>query len=81
MFAPLVFAVTVGAIQLPPPRLPQPPRVPPAFKDQQAPKPRLRCGLTLVPADENIDARMRRELPDRQTTFTLRRVQPTMCRP
>ena len=41
----------------------------------------LACGLTLVPADPKVDARMMRvPAPDSGVTFTLRSVQPPICK-
>jgi hypothetical protein len=53
---------------------------PPADKNSTA-KPTVVCGLTLVPADPKVDARMMRvPAPDSGVTFTLRSVQPPICK-
>ena len=43
-------------------------------------KPTVVCGMVLVPADPKIDPRMRVTAPDNRVTFTMRRVQPTVCK-
>jgi hypothetical protein len=43
-------------------------------------KPSVVCGMTLVPADPKVDARMRVAPPDSGVTFTLRSVQPKICK-
>jgi hypothetical protein len=52
---------------------------PPADKNSTA-KPTVVCGMTLVPADPKVDARMRVPAPDSGVTFTLRSVQPPICK-
>ena len=53
---------------------------PPADKNSTA-KPTVVCGMTLVPADPKVDARMMRvPAPDSGVTFTLRSVQPPICK-
>lgn len=52
---------------------------PPADKTSAA-KPAVVCGMTLVPADPKVDAKMRVPAPDSGVTFTLRSIQPTICK-
>jgi hypothetical protein len=52
---------------------------PPADKTSTA-KPAVVCGMTLVPADPKVDAKMRVPAPDSGLTFTLRSIQPTICK-
>ena len=54
---------------------------PPAAALKSAPKPKVTCGMTVVPADPTIDPKMRVAPPDTGVTFTLRVVPPTICRP
>jgi hypothetical protein len=43
-------------------------------------KPTVVCGMTLVPADPKADGKMRVAAPDSGVTFTLRSVQPKICK-
>jgi hypothetical protein len=52
----------------------------PSADQDPAAKPTVVCGMVLVPADPKIDPRMRVNVPDRGVTFTMRAVQPTICR-
>jgi hypothetical protein len=61
-----------------------PPRIdwswrPPADKTSTA-KPAVVCGMTLIPADPKVDARMRVPAADSGVTFTLRSIQPPICK-
>jgi len=42
-------------------------------------RPRVVCGLTVVPVDPQFDAAMPRVVPDRNTKFTMRLVPPAVC--
>lgn len=44
-------------------------------------QPRVRCGMTLVPADPKVDPEIRHTPPADGTEFTLRGIQPQACRP
>ena len=58
----------------PTPRLNQPPDVP---SGQQ---PTVVCGMTMIPADPNVDPAIRREVPEGGPRFLIRSVDPTICR-
>jgi len=45
-----------------------------------APKPTVVCGMTLVPADPKVDSRIRVAAPDSRVSYTLRTVQPEICK-
>ena len=88
----LAIALPVGAQEFKPPvnffdqKKPaqKPPKIdwnwrPPADNTSTA-KPTVVCGMTLVPADPKVDARMRVPAPDSGLTFTLRSIQPPMCK-
>ena len=55
----------------------------PASPQQREPEPRPKvvCGMVLIPADPSIDPRIRFEAPKRDTRFTIRAVQPPVCWP
>ena len=44
-------------------------------------QPTVVCGMTLVPADPKVDPKMRVAVPERGVVFTLRTIQPTICKP
>ena len=46
-----------------------------------ATQPSVVCGMTLVPADPRVDPKMRVATPENGVTFTMRSVQPTICKP
>ena len=46
-----------------------------------APKPSVVCGMTLIPADPTIDPKIRVAPEDRGVAFTMRTVEPTVCKP
>ena len=53
-------------------------RVPPAAG--VAGKPEIKCGMTMIPADPNIDPKIAiSRLPD-GTRFTIRAIEPSVCR-
>jgi len=41
---------------------------------------RVVCGITVVPVDPGFDAAMPRVVPDKDTSFLIRRVPPSVCR-
>ena len=45
-----------------------------------AQKPTVVCGLTLIPADPNVDPGIRREVPEDGPRFSIRSVDPQLCR-
>jgi hypothetical protein len=45
-----------------------------------APKPTVVCGLTLMPADPNIDPGIRHDVPEDGPRFLIRSVDPRLCR-
>lgn len=45
-----------------------------------APKPTIVCGLTLIPADPNVDPAIRHEVPEDGPRFLIRSVNPKLCR-
>jgi hypothetical protein len=51
---------------------------PPASKSQAAP--RVVCGMTVVPADPGVDSRFLVARPPTPTRFTLRVIEPSLCR-
>jgi hypothetical protein len=51
----------------------------PAAKTE-APKPRVVCGMTVVPADPRLDARMLVEMKKKDTRYTMRVIPPPICR-
>lgn len=44
------------------------------------PKPTIKCGMTLIPVDPKIDPRMAKPQADGSTRFTIRAVEPPICR-
>jgi hypothetical protein len=52
----------------------------PSADQNPAAKPTVVCGMALVPADPKIDPRMRVTIPDTGVAFTMRKVQPTVCK-
>jgi hypothetical protein len=89
----LGIALPVGAQELKPPANlfgqkkvpPKPPVVDwswrPSPESHSAGTPKVVCGMTLVPADPIVDRKMRVVAPNEGTQFTLRAIQPTVCRP
>jgi hypothetical protein len=43
-------------------------------------KPTVVCGLTLIPADPNVDPSIRHEVPADGPRFSIRSVEPQLCR-
>jgi hypothetical protein len=52
----------------------------PSADQKSTAKPTIVCGMTLVPADPEVDPRMRKAAPDAGVTFTLRAVPPAVCK-
>ena len=53
---------------------------PPSAGQNPAAKPSVVCGMTVIPADPKVDPKMRVIVPDRGVAFTMRVVQPTVCK-
>jgi hypothetical protein len=49
-------------------------------KQEVRQKPEIVCGMTLIPADPNIDAAIRHAVPDNGPAYSIRAVNPTDCR-
>lgn len=47
---------------------------------EAAPKPRVVCGMTLIPADPTVDPRIAVTPPQTATRYTILAVPPPMCR-
>ena len=47
---------------------------------RRAQEPRLVCGMTLIPADPNLDPAIRRPVPEHGPKFTIQTIQPPACR-
>jgi hypothetical protein len=45
-----------------------------------APRPTVVCGMTLIPADPNVDRGMRHDVPEGGPRFSVRSIEPTLCR-
>jgi hypothetical protein len=45
-----------------------------------APKPTVVCGMTVIPVDPNVDPAIRREVPEGGPRFSIRSVDPKLCR-
>jgi hypothetical protein len=43
-------------------------------------KPKVTCGMTVIPADPTVDPKAIKPLPDQTTKHTLRQVPPGACR-
>ena len=43
-------------------------------------EPTVVCGLTLIPGDSNVDPAIRREVPEDGPKFSIRSVDPKICR-
>ena len=52
----------------------------PAPNVRLASKPTVVCGMTLIPADPNVDRGIRHELPENGPKFPIGAVAPTVCR-
>jgi hypothetical protein len=64
---------------------PKPPQVDwnwrPQVEPAQPAKPSVVCGMTVVPADPKIDPKMALKPQDTGTKYTLKIVEPTVCKP
>ena len=80
-----------GNLFAPPSKPPSPPRFlfptptpTPTLKQSPdvhlAPRPTVVCGLTLIPADPNVDPDIRHEVPEDGPRFLIRSVDPKLCR-
>ena len=45
------------------------------------PKPEVVCGMTVFPADPSIDPKFTVTPPDRATKYTMRAIDPRICKP
>jgi hypothetical protein len=52
----------------------------PSAASSNAPRPMVACGMTLVPADPKLDARMLVPVPRNNAEPSIRTVTPTVCR-
>jgi len=43
-------------------------------------KPKVTCGMTVVPADPKVDPKVIAPVPDQATKHTIRQVPPAVCR-
>jgi hypothetical protein len=62
---------------------PQPVRVAPVQASRTPAddlKPRVVCGMTVIPADPSIDPKIRIKREDSQTRYTIRAVPPPICK-
>lgn len=53
----------------------------PAERHHRRDRPKVVCGMTLIPADPRIDPQILHEPPDTATKFAIRKVEPKICRP
>ena len=77
----------IGNLFWPPPKTPSAPRLlfPSPTLNQRpelrlAQKPTVVCGLTLIPGDPNIDPAIRHDVPQDGPRFSIRSVDPQLCR-
>jgi len=52
-----------------------------AAQPSTAAKPKVVCGMTMIPADPSLDPKFTKTPPDRATKFTIRAVDPAICKP
>ena len=52
----------------------------PSTDQNAAAKDSVVCGMTVIQADPKVDPKMRVSVPDRRVAFTMRAVQPTICK-
>ena len=76
-----------GNLFAPPTKTPSPPRflfptltLKQRPEPQLAPKPTVVCGLTLIPADPNVDAAILHSVREDGPRFLIRSVDPKLCR-
>ena len=64
--------------------IPKPPKVDwnwrPSAGQAQPPKPSVVCGMTVMPADPKIDPKMAVKPQDTRTKYTLKVIEPTICK-
>jgi len=64
---------------------PKPPKVDwnwrPQVEPAQPAKPSVVCGMTVIPADPKIDPKIAQKPPDTGITYTLKVIEPTVCKP
>lgn len=64
---------------------PKPPKIDwnmrPSPEPAQAPRPAVICGMTVIPADPKLDPKIALKPRDNGTKYTLKVVEPTVCRP
>jgi hypothetical protein len=53
---------------------------PPDARTTPATKPTVVCGLTVIPADPNVDPGIRHEVPEGGPRYQIRSVDPKVCR-
>ena len=76
-------ANSFGNLFAPSSKPPSPPRFlfpTPTPTLNQARKPTVVCGLTLIPGDPNVDPSIGREVPEDGSRFSIRSVDPKICR-
>jgi hypothetical protein len=56
----------------PTPKIDEPARLPQ--------RPTVACGLTMIPGDPNVDPGIRHEVPENGSRFSMRAVDPKICR-
>lgn len=65
--------------------VPKPPKVDwswrPSAETAQPAKPAVVCGMTVIPADPKVDPKMRVAPRDTGVAFSMRVVEPTICKP
>ena len=71
-----------GNLFAPSSKPPSPPRYlfPTPTFNQRGDKPTVVCGLTLIPADPNVDPAIRHEVHADGSRFVIRSVDPKLCR-
>jgi hypothetical protein len=64
---------------------PKPPKVDwnwrPPVQKATPPQPSVVCGMTVIPADPTIDSKIAVKPQDTRTKYTLKVVEPTVCKP
>jgi hypothetical protein len=76
-----------GNLLQPPVKAASPPRLlfpTPTFNQRPSlrivPKSTVVCGLTLIPADPSVDSAIRHDVPEDGPRFSIRSVEPKLCR-
>jgi hypothetical protein len=52
----------------------------PAPESESRTKPKIACGMVMIPTDPAFDSRIRLEVPRSDTTYTIRSIPPPVCR-